>query len=389
MLRAQRNLNQAQSIPLTMRPKVSLLAVALMVSVGFLLGTPAVQAQKKAQESAFEKKVKEKAVGQKTPWLLYVGIAGGVVLFVGFVYFVVQQAKKGKSSKKSSSTDENMIGGYRLLNHMMTGQTSQVWEVNEPASGRHFAIKVLLPEQASNPEQRQRLFHEAEVGRQLAHPNIIRIVSIGREAKNPHFVMDFFPGGNLKLRILHKETDFIKEHAAEILKQAATALAFVNAKGWVHRDVKPENILVNAKGEVRVIDFAIAERIPKGFAKIFRRRKGKVQGTPTYMSPEQIRNEALDGRADIYSFGAAAYELVAGRPPFRAASTQDLLKKHLTDKPVSPRQHNPEVSEEFGNFVLLMLAKNKEHRPKNFHEVLMELRKIKIYKPEPKKTADK
>ena len=115
--------------------------------------------------------------------------------------------------------------------------------------------------------------------------------------------------------------------------------------------------------------------------------KGPVQGTRSYMSPEQIRNENLDGRADVYSFGAMAYELVTGRPPYRASSPQELLNKQLYEKPVSPRVHNQDVTEEFAELVLKMIAKKREDRPNNFHEVLMELRKIKIWKVEPPKKA--
>jgi serine/threonine protein kinase len=320
------------------------------------------------------------------PWLTYLGIAAGVAVVGGIGYVAVQQDKKKK--KKTEATPENVLGGYRLVNLMMTGQHSQVWEAAELASLRHFAIKVLLPEHAADKDQRRFLFHEAEVGKALAHPNIIRVISIHRDAKNPHFVMDFFPGGNLKLRILRKEFDFIKEHAQEILKQSATALAFINAKGWVHRDVKPENILVNAGGDVRVIDFAIAQRIPTGLNRMFHRfRRGKIQGTPSYMSPEQIRNWPLDERSDIYGFGCMAYEIVTGRAPFRAANTRELLQKHLSEKPASPRMYNPEVSEEFANLVVQMLAKDRNKRPKGFHDVLMILRKIKIFKPEAAKKS--
>jgi serine/threonine-protein kinase len=155
----------------------------------------------------------------------------------------------------------------------------------------------------------------------------------------------------------------------------------MNAKGWVHKDVKLDNILANGVGEVRLIDFALSERIKKGFGRWFR-RKSKVQGTRSYMSPEQIRGQALDGRADIYSYGASAFELVTGRPPFRGLTAHDLLTKHISEKPVSPRYFNPEVTEEFGDLVLQMLAKKKEDRPRDFHEVLMKLRTIRVFTSE-------
>jgi serine/threonine protein kinase len=282
---------------------------------------------------------------------------------------------------------EEVIGGYRLLKHLVTGQTSQVWEVVEVASHRHFAMKMLLPEKARDRVHRGLLAHEAEVGKELAHPNIIRIVKANTTGPTPYIVMEFFPAGNLKLRIMRKDHAFIREHGPKILKDAATALAFMNAKGWVHRDVKPDNFLVNAVGEMRLIDFALAQKILTGLAKLFRKR-GKAAGTPSYMSPEQIRREALDGRADVYSFGATCYEVVTGRPPFRAASRKELLDKHIIEKPASPRMHNPDVTEEFADLVLRMLAKKRQDRPRDFHEVLMKLRQIRVFKSEaPQKTT--
>jgi serine/threonine protein kinase len=165
----------------------------------------------------------------------------------------------------------------------------------------------------------------------------------------------------------------------------------MNASGWVHRDVKPDNMLVNSAGEVRIIDFALSRRIQKAsfFGRLFR-RKEKAQGTRSYMSPEQIRGLNLDGRADIYSFGASAFEIVAGRPPFRAASSQELLAKHIAEKPVSPEVYNPDVTPEFGDLVIRMLAKKKEERPRDFHEVLMQLRTLKVFKTEgPAKAAER
>lgn len=282
---------------------------------------------------------------------------------------------------------EEIVGGYRLQRHMVTGQTSQVWEVVELASHRHFAMKLLLPERARDPIHRRILFHEALVGKQLAHPNIIKIVSVIRDATNPAIVMEFFPAGSLKLRLLNKQLDFVKEKAHEVLKQTATALAFMNSKGWIHRDVKLDNILANSVGETRLIDFGLAYKMPTGLSKVFG-RKPKPVGTRSYMSPEQIRGQALDSRSDIYSFGASAFELVTGRPPYRGMSSQDLLTKHIVEKPPLAKLFNPEVTDEFSQFVVRLLAKKKEDRPRDFHQVLMDLRSIRVFKTEaPQKSS--
>ena len=281
---------------------------------------------------------------------------------------------------------EEIIGGYKLVNCMNTGQWSQVWEVVEATSGRHFAMKLLLPEKVGDKDLRRQLLHEAAVGKQLAHQNIIRIANVGNDPKNPYYVMEYFPAGSLKIRLIRKQYDFIRERVHSILKQTAIGLAYMNASGWVHRDIKPDNLLVNSAGELRIIDFALATRIekPSFFGKLLR-RKPVVQGTRSYMSPEQIKGEPLDSRADIYSFAASAYELTTQRPPFRGMSAQDLLQKQVVEKAVSPQMYNPDLTDDFSNLILKMLAKKRENRPESFHEVLKVLNSIRVFKTEPVK----
>jgi serine/threonine protein kinase len=283
--------------------------------------------------------------------------------------------------------EAEQIGGYKVQNLLQSGQSSQVYEVVEVASLRHFAMKILLPEKAKDAEQRRLLFHEAEVGKKLAHPNIIKIHDVNRSPTTPYFTMEFFPSGALRRRLNEKQVDFLREHAEKIFKQTATGLAYMNASGWIHRDVKPDNVLVNGLGDVRIIDFAIAYRPPQGMSRWFTRR-GKAQGTRSYMSPEQIRGLILDARADVYSYGITLYEVLTGRPPFRASSSQELLEKHIKETPINPRQYNKEVTEDFAAFVLKMLEKKKEDRPRDFHEVLMALRNLRIYKGQPAKKEE-
>ena len=277
---------------------------------------------------------------------------------------------------------DQVVGGYRLRTLIATGQTSQVWEVVELSSGRHLAMKTLMAEASKDKVQRGMLLHEYAVGQKLAHPNIVKILKMSAEPKKPiYMVMEFFPAGSLKVRIVNKQMDFIKEHGQFIFKQMATALAYMNGSGWLHRDIKPDNILANSAGEAKLIDFAISQKIRKRgfFAKLFGRR-GKAQGTRSYMSPEQIKGEDLDARSDVYSFGATVYDIICLRPPFRGATSQDLLNKHLFEKPMSPQGHNPDVTDDFAKLVMDMLAKRKEERPHNFHEVLMRMKTLHVFK---------
>jgi eukaryotic-like serine/threonine-protein kinase len=283
--------------------------------------------------------------------------------------------------------ENEQIGNYRIQNLLQTGQNSQVYEVVEVTSLRHFALKILLPEHAKNPEQRRTLFYEAAVGKKLAHPNIIKILNVVKDPNNPYFVMEFFPSGSLRTKLQQKQFDFLRQHAEKIFKQTATGLAYMNASGYVHRDVKPANILANGIGDVRIIDFAIAYRPPTGLAKLFA-RKQKAMGTRSYMSPEQIRGQILDGRADVYSFGATCYEVLTGRPPFRGKDSQDLLEKHIKEKPPNPRVHNPDITEDFAALVLKMLEKKKDDRPRDFHEILMQMRNLRVFKGQPARKAE-
>jgi serine/threonine protein kinase len=314
-------------------------------------------------------------------WLLIGGGVAGGGLIVGLLIVVIRAQPQRKHGGKKVTVREDQVDNYRLVNLLVTGLNSQVWEAAEMVSGRHFALKVLLPEHARSPAQRQFLFHEAEVGKKLVHPKIIKILHVVKDPDHPYLLMDFFPSASLKTRLTRKEP-FIREHFREIVEQTATALAFMHSKGWVHRDVKPDHILVNAGADVRLIDFALAQPIAKRKKGALGRQKkgGKAMGTRSYMSPEQIRGEALDARADVYSVGATLFELLTGRPPFRAASPEDLLTKQVVEPPPSPETYNPEIHRDMAELIVRMLAKDPDGRPRDFPDFLMKFRKARIFK---------
>jgi serine/threonine protein kinase len=164
-------------------------------------------------------------------------------------------------------------------------------------------------------------------------------------------------------------------------------LGHVHEQGWVHRDIKPDNFLISPEDDVKLIDFALAEKKKTGLAKLFGR--SKVQGTRSYMSPEQIRGQALDHRADIYSFGCTIFEALAGRPPFTGTSTDDLLNKHLRNQPPSLEASNRNVSTEFSNLIKRMLAKEREERPQSLTEFLRDMMSVRVLKVLPKAATGK
>lgn len=249
------------------------------------------------------------------------------------------------------------------------------------AKGERFAIKLLAGENARNKEEIAFLKHESQVGRGLTHPNVIKLFEFGSDGDFVYMVMELFPAPNLKT-LINQGIEALQPHAAAILRGAAEGLAYFHSQGWIHRDIKPDNFLVKLPGEVKLIDFALATRRKGGLARLFATRT-KVQGTRSYMSPEQIRGQALDERADLYSFGCMAYELLGGKPPFTGATTNELLNKHLR-APVPPLQaSNQNVSDDFAQLARRMLAKKPEDRPESMGEFLRELRGMQIHKVPP------
>jgi eukaryotic-like serine/threonine-protein kinase len=276
---------------------------------------------------------------------------------------------------------QEYVGSYRLINLIRAGKTCEVWDVANDIKGERLAIKLLSGEQAKNREEVAYLKHEYQVGHGLDHPNIIKIYGFGRDRENCYLVMELFQAPNLK-QLIHQGVDALEPIAGMFIRKAAEGLAYLHSKGWVHRDVKPDNFLVKPTGDVKLIDFALAVRHKKGLARLFAGRS-KIQGTRSYMSPEQIRGQPLDERADIYSFACMTYELLGGKPPFTGTSTNDLLNKHLR-APVPPLQAaNRNVTDEFANLLRSMLAKKAEERPQSMNDFLNELDVTSLFKIPP------
>ena len=278
---------------------------------------------------------------------------------------------------------EDKIGGFRLVRMVHPGATSMVMEVLQESTGKRFALKQLSPTRAEEASERRLFEFEAKLGMELRHPNLVHVHEYIRDPSGPYFIMDLFPSYHLKLPIARPSVyPMPVAQLHRIIEQAASGLAYMHDKGWVHRDVKPENILVSKSGEVRVIDYALAMRPYSGLKKLFK-KKAPVQGTPSYMAPEQIRGEPPTPAADVYSFGITCYELACGRPPFRADSQNDLLNKHVKERPSPMSSFNKNVTTEFNDLIQKMIVKKPEARLSSLHEFLSKFSRIKIFKDDP------
>ena len=270
------------------------------------------------------------------------------------------------------------LGSYRYVRLIRAGATCQVWEVAHEDTGKRFALKVLQPEHMVNKEEIQHLRHEYEVGKDLRHPNAVEIYEFNTDREVAFLVLELILGKNLKLT-LRQGVAHLEPHMTKIIEQAAEGLKYFHERGWVHRDVKPDNFLLTDDWKVKLIDFAIAQRPATGLAKLLGSRS-KLQGTRSYMSPEQIRNEGLDIRADIYSFGCMLYELVTAKMPYTGITSDDLLAKHLRAPIPTVLSLNAQCTNEFAELVMRMMGKRREERPKSMEDFLKLFRAMRVFK---------
>jgi len=270
----------------------------------------------------------------------------------------------------------DQLGAVKLVQQIGLGKHCQVWEGLDTKARRKVAVKVIVPAMAQDAGQRKLLDHELKVAQSLDHPTIIKVERFSEEGGLPHLVMEYFPAANLKKQIA-AGVEALVPKLQRIVTETALALDHMHSRGWVHRDVKPDNILAAEDGQVKLIDLAIAAK-SSGFLGKLLGSKTPAQGSPSYMSPEQIRGEALDARSDIYSFGCVIFELIAGRPPYTGADTNDLLNKHVSAVVPAVDAFNKLATTAAAKVLRQMLAKKPADRPASMKDVLQQLRSIRL-----------
>lgn len=275
----------------------------------------------------------------------------------------------------------DFLGPYRLTRLIRLGSTCQVWEAIRD-DGNRYALKVLRPEQRGNKEEIGFLRHEYEIASTLNHKNIIKLIEYRVESDTPFLVLELFSEMNLK-QALRRGPEPIAFKMQSIVEQSVEAMYYFHSKGYVHCDIKPDNLLLGRDWLVKLIDFTIAKKLKTGFGRFFG-GGSKVEGTRSYMSPEQIRGQTLDGRSDIYSLGCMIYELLVGKPPFTGTSPNELLSKHLSAQIPSVLVFNDNVSPDFNNFLKRLMAKKPEDRPDSMWDVLKNIRATPIFKKPPR-----
>lgn len=256
------------------------------------------------------------------------------------------------------------IGSYRLVQKLGAGGMAEVYKSYQPRLDRYVAIKFIRPELAVDTGFRTRFEQEARAIARLSHSNIVHIYDFGEEEKRYFLVMEFIEGQTLKDYL---QTEFKNGRqipltlAISIISQVAAALDYAHSHNIIHRDVKPDNILISDKGRAVLNDFGIARITDRGEGMT---QTGMAMGTPAYMSPEQIQGnkEQLGPPTDIYSLGIITYELLTGHTPFTADTPFAVMLKHLNDPIPLPRQLNPVLPEALERVLLKVLAKDPADR---------------------------
>ncbi|TVQ01300.1 MAG: serine/threonine protein kinase [Planctomycetaceae bacterium] len=277
----------------------------------------------------------------------------------------------------------DFLGPYRLTRLIRQGSACDVWEAIDEQSQARYALKVLNNRHRNNKSEIASLKFEYTVAKDLVSPNIIRVLEFRVESGVPFLVMELFSELNMK-QALRRGPESLAFMLDKIVEQAAEALYFMHTKGWIHRDIKPDNFLVSREGETKLIDFTIAEKKKSGLGKLFHRSGSTVQGTRSYMAPEQIQGKVCDERTDVYSFGCVLFEATTGKPPYTGHNPNDLLSKHLTASIPSASAYNDNVTSEFAMLIKRMMAKKPSDRHPSMWEFLKEYRVTQVFKKRPK-----
>lgn len=259
---------------------------------------------------------------------------------------------------------KSINGRYKIKELIGGGGMSNVYLAHDMILDRDIAIKILRYDFSNEEELRRRFQREALSTTSLAHPNIVNIFDVGEDGSVHYLVMEYVPGKTLKEYII-EHSPVSPERAVEIMKQLTSALAHAHHNQIVHRDIKPQNILMDAEGNVKISDFGIAMAL----SATSYTQTNSVLGTVHYLSPEQARGGTANKKSDIYSLGIVMYELITGKLPFSGESAVSIALKHLQTETPSLRDAVPTLPQSLENIVLKATAKNMQHRYQSADEM--------------------
>ncbi len=273
------------------------------------------------------------------------------------------------------TTGSTFAGRYQIIEELGKGGMGKVYKALDTDLKEKVAIKLIKPEVAADEKTIERFRNELKFARKIRHKNVCQMYDLNKEEGTHYITMEYVHGEDLK-RLIRKIGQMSAGQVISIAVQVCEGMAEAHRLGVVHRDLKPQNIMVDEEGNVRIMDFGIARSVTgKDIT-----GAGVMIGTPEYMSPEQVEGKESDQRSDIYSFGVILYEMVTGRVPFEGDTPFTVGVKHKSERPKDPKELNAQIPENLNNIIMRCLEKDKEKRYQNVRKILSEIKDIEVEK---------
>ena len=289
------------------------------------------------------------------------------------------------SRLKQSMDDDSMyrpaqqIPGFQILAKLGQGAMATVFKAKQLSLDRIVAIKVLPKRFSENQEFVDRFYREGRAAARLNHPSIVQAIDVGEAQGYHYFVMEYIDGKTVYDEVSSGKS-YEEAQALKIILQVAYALEHAHARGFIHRDVKPKNVMITRDGDVKLADMGLARDIRD--YETASAEAGRAYGTPYYISPEQIRGEInIDFRADVYSLGATSYHMVTGRVPFEGSTPSAVMHKHLKEPLIPPDHVNVNLSAGVGEIIEVMMAKKRDDRYPSTKELIADLEAVAAGEP--------
>lgn len=285
-----------------------------------------------------------------------------------------QLKRLSNPSDDSMSQSLQQIPGFQILQKIGAGAMASVYKARQLSLDRIVALKILPKRMSEDPEFVKRFYAEGRAAAKLNHNNIVQAIDVGEYGGYHYFVMEFVDGKTVYDELV-KNRVYSEEAALNLIIQITRALQHAHERGFIHRDVKPKNIMITKDGTAKLADMGLARELSDVAAA--EAEKGRAFGTPYYISPEQVRGVPdVDSRADIYSLGATLYHMITGRVPFEGPNPSAIMQKHLKEPLVPPDHLNTKLSTGLAEVTERMMAKDRNQRYASAADVLVDLERV-------------